>query len=76
MPFGKVANLGVQFPSFFSNMASMRVVFILYIVTAGIAYIDNLAPGPRFRLMRDVDFRNDARNCEQLTKEFIFERLA
>ena len=22
MPFGKVANLGVQFPSFFSNMAS------------------------------------------------------
>ena len=32
MPFGKVANLGVQFPSFFSNMASMRAVFILYMI--------------------------------------------
>ena len=32
MPFGKVANLGVQFPSFFPNMASMRVVCILYMI--------------------------------------------
>jgi hypothetical protein len=32
VPFGKVANLGVQFPSFLSNMASMRVVFILYMM--------------------------------------------
>jgi hypothetical protein len=30
--FWERANLGVQFPSFFTNMASMRVVFILYMI--------------------------------------------
>ena len=68
-------NYGIKRLSKICKCILATPVILFVIVTAGIAYIDNLAPGPRLRLMRDVDFRNDARNCEQLTKEFIFERL-